>query len=181
MLITILYLNNKSETLLFNLRTKMGWRVGLIADGPEEKVKVLWDQAIRKCIFHNNSSSRVIMVLWINKSSKQTVNLLVIQGLQIIKWVITQSQIQDKLMQAQSCQLRKKWHPKLLLCPQIIHSIGPNLSKRRKLFIVTAMILTSNLNTLKVGKVRHSRTCPKFLRYYRTPRLKRKIRNTKRL
>lgn len=178
MLIIIRSPNNKSEIHLCNSKTKMLWRVGLIADGPEAKAKVYWDQAILKWMFPNNSSSRC-QVKWAHKSSKHDNPL--IQGLPTIKWVTILFKTLDKLMQARSCQLRRNFNPKLLPCQQITHFTGQNSSKKRKSFTVTAMTSTWNSNTLKIGKVRHSRTCRKFLRYCRTLRHKRKIRITKRL
>ena len=178
MLIIIQFLNNRSEIHLFNSKTRMLWRVGLIADGPEAKAKEYWDPATHKWMFHNISSGKCL-VIWINKSSKHDNPL--IQGHPTIKWVTILSRTLEWLMQARSCQLRRNCSPRLLWCQQITHSTSLSSSKRRKLFIVTAMTSTWSLRVLKVGKVRHSRTCRKFLRYCRTPRLKRKIRSTKRL
>lgn len=179
MLTIIRFPNNKLEALLFNSKTRMQLRVGLIAVGPEAKAKGYWDQAIRKWTCLRPNSSRCHQAKWINKSSRHD-NLL-IRGLLIIKWVTIPSKTLEIQISARSCQLRRKCNKKRQRCQLITRSTGQSSSKRRKLCTVTAMTSMSNSKTLKVGKVRHSRICPKFLKYYRMPRLRRKTRSTKRL
>ena len=129
-------------------------------------------------MFPNNSSSRC-KVIWAHKSSMHD-NLL-IQGRPTIKWVTIPFKTVELIIRDRSCQLSRNFNLKLLPCQLITHFTGQNSSKKRKLFTVTAMTSTWNSNTLKLGKVRHSRICRKFLRYCRTPRHMRKIRITKRL